>query len=154
MPLSCTFTLNSQEKSWFTCPGVGSVEAFSGDGQGRNNPKATSSYHGAIPRGRYWIVDRVSGGHLGWLYDTLHHRAGWFALYCDDDRIDDYMSVDGVTRSSFRLHPAGVPGFGVSHGCITVVWRNDFDRLHNALVGSGSKVVGGVYKAYGSVEVK
>jgi hypothetical protein len=152
MPLSCTFALNSQAISWFTCPGVGSIPAFSGDGPGLNNPRAAATENGAIPPGRYYIVQRVGGGRLGWLYDSVRHKDQWFALYRDDDRIDDWMSVDGVTRCCFRLHPVGPRR--VSYGCITVLWLNDYNRLHDALLRSRPITVGAMSKAYGTVEVK
>lgn len=72
MPVKCTFLLNNQRMSALQCPGLGAVAAFSGDGASIDNPAATAKKdEGPLPKGTYYIVDRQSGGHLGWLWDTV-----------------------------------------------------------------------------------
>ncbi|WP_179747145.1 DUF2778 domain-containing protein [Paraburkholderia bryophila] len=79
---------------------------------------------GPIPKGRYYIIGRQSGGRLGWLWDWAKDKAShvqhdqWFALYRNDGVIDDYTFVHGVRRGNFRLHPDG--RFGISEGCIAI----------------------------------
>ena len=87
MPINCTFVLNSQPLTQLSCPGVGAFSAFSGMPADRNNPGAVGrAGSGPLPRGTYYIIDRQSGGHLGWLYDFLlthgygTDRSEWFAL--------------------------------------------------------------------------
>ncbi|MFP3617622.1 DUF2778 domain-containing protein, partial [Paraburkholderia sp. SIMBA_050] len=66
---------------------------------------------GPLPAGVYYIVDRQSGGRMGWLNDFRSdllagtHRADWFALYRNDGVIDDWTSLNGIRRGHFRLHP-------------------------------------------------
>ncbi|CAJ9804222.1 Protein of uncharacterised function (DUF2778) [Burkholderia pseudomallei] len=75
MPIRCTFVLNNQSTSAFHCPTVGTLPAFSGRGSGRDNPEATAIEKiGPIPKGIYYIVDRQSGGNLGWLYQAVEKR--------------------------------------------------------------------------------
>ncbi|WP_434113833.1 tlde1 domain-containing protein [Paraburkholderia caffeinilytica] len=63
MPIQCTFRLNNQETSTFFCPGFGGVAAFSGTKAGRDNPALTDKPDlGPLPAGRYYLVDRQSGG--------------------------------------------------------------------------------------------
>jgi len=51
---TCTFELNRQPASRFSCTGFGAVIAFSGDGAGVNNPDATGLRDiGPIPKGTY-----------------------------------------------------------------------------------------------------
>lgn len=72
MPVECTFILNKSNISVLYCPGFGSVAAFSGNGRHMNDPSATAvAEKGPLPIGTYYIVDRQSGGHLGWLYDAI-----------------------------------------------------------------------------------
>ncbi|WP_367949018.1 tlde1 domain-containing protein [Paraburkholderia sp. NMBU_R16] len=72
MPINCTFLLNNQPLTSLSCSGVGTFAAFSGMPADRNNPAAEGNAEsGPLPRGRYYILDRQSGGHLGWLYDFL-----------------------------------------------------------------------------------
>ena len=116
MAVACTFKLNRKSTSQLVCPGVGSFPAFSGQKEGRDNPAMVSKADiGPLPLGRYYIVDRQSGGRLGWLRDwaSRHYsvdRNEWFALYRDDGVIDDATSVGGVSRGAFRLHPIGPRG--------------------------------------------
>ncbi len=96
MPATCLYTLNNQRLSTLTCTGFGSAAAFSGESAYVNNPRATSvAGQGPLPAGRYFIVNRESGGHLGWLYDSVKdawsnsNRSTWFSLYRNDSAIDD-----------------------------------------------------------------
>lgn len=156
----CSFHLNSKETSWFVCPGVGPVQAFSGKGNGRDNPYAVAiKGMGPIPKGTYFIVDRQSGGMLGFLYDlwgeygygTTDHRK-WFCLWNPDT--GDSTITEGIKRGNFRLHPMGPQR--LSEGCITVVSQSDFDRVERHLRSHPPElpVPGTTLKAYGTVEVR
>lgn len=79
-------------------------------------------------------------------------HAEWFALYCDDGHIDDYMWVDGVKRGNFRLHPIG--GGGISQGCITLQNYSDFQNVRRALLHTVPVPAGNSgLLAYGRIEV-
>jgi hypothetical protein len=53
------------------CDGM-SFPAFSGMSGYENNPAATAlTKIGPLPAGRYYIIDRESGGHLGWIRDMI-----------------------------------------------------------------------------------
>ncbi|AAU47139.1 DUF2778 domain-containing protein [Burkholderia pseudomallei] len=160
MPIRCTFVLNNQSTSAFHCPTVGTLPAFSGRGSGRDNPEATAIEKiGPIPKGIYYIVDRQSGGNLGWLYDlwgqlgygTSDHTK-WFMLWNRDTGDSTY--VGKVKRGAFRLHPIGP--MGLSEGCITVTNTARFERFAAFLRQKGADltVPGTNLKAYGTVEVK
>ncbi len=132
-------TLNSKVFTVLECKGVGNFPVFSGTGAGRDNPADVAMADiGPLPPGRYYIVDRQSGGHLGYLKDFfLEHiygtdRGKWFALYRDDGVIDDFTFIQGVKRGNFRLHPIGPRG--LSEGCITLANPVNFDALRNALL--------------------
>lgn len=160
MPVKCTFLLNNQRMSALQCPGLGAVAAFSGDGACIDNPAATAKKdEGPLPKGTYYIVDRQSGGHLGWLWDTVKdalvhsQRNEWFALYRNDGVIDDYTVIDGVKRGHFRLHPAG--RLGESKGCITLASPAQFLRLRAFLKAQPAlKIPGTTMDYYGTVEVR
>ena len=160
MPVTCMFTLNSQPMSALQCPGFGTVAAFSGDGVSIDNPAATAKQdEGPLPKGTYYIIDRQSGGHLGWLWDAVkdalvHSRRGeWFALYRNDRVVDDYTVIDGVRRGHFRLHPVG--RLGESKGCITLASPTQFERLRVFLKAqSTKKIPGTTLDYYGTVEVR
>ena len=108
--------------------GASSFPAFSGlDGYVNKRPLACTPNLGAIPPGRYYILDRPSGGRLGWLWDFSSGRKDWFALYSVDGKIDDETWCDKVKRGQFRLHPKGFRG--VSHGCIVLDREADFQLL-------------------------
>lgn len=64
------YALNGLPSSILTVPGIGNFSAFSGQLYGRNNPTMASKPEiGPIPPGRYFIVNRQSGGRLGGLSD-------------------------------------------------------------------------------------
>ncbi|SDQ76062.1 Protein of unknown function [Paraburkholderia tuberum] len=142
------------------CSGFGSVPAFSGKGRYIDDPDSTKVVSaGAIPAGEYYIVDRESGGHFGWLWDSAKdllvdtHRAEWFALYHIDQHIDDWMFVDGVRRGSFRLHPVGRSG--ESDGCITLSSREQFKALRSYLKAQPPAFIPGTMtRYYGTINVK
>ncbi|WP_347555500.1 DUF2778 domain-containing protein [Robbsia sp. KACC 23696] len=158
--LQCTFALNGKATSIFNCPGFGAVAAFSGQKSGRDNPAATAiASIGPLPRGRYYLVDRQSGGVLGFLYDlwskygvgTTDHTK-WFMLW--NPASGDSTFVNGVWRGSFRLHPMG--RMKLSEGCITVVDPATFNRLADFLRAQkpGIPVPGSPLKAYATVVVQ
>ncbi|KVD74820.1 hypothetical protein WS62_04300 [Burkholderia sp. ABCPW 14] len=160
MPVECTFVLNHRSLSTLTCPGFGSVPAFSGNGRYINDPGSTAvADKGPLPAGIYYIVDRQSGGHLGWFWDTVKdtalntHRAEWFALYRNDGQLDDWTAINGIRRGHFRLHPVG--RMGESDGCITLASRAQFDKLRAFLKAQPAiQVPGTALKAYGRVTVR
>ncbi|WP_310160351.1 DUF2778 domain-containing protein [Paraburkholderia terricola] len=160
MPASCYFTLNGQKMSSFVCSGFGGVAAFSGRPAYVNNPADTAKAgEGPIPAGRYYIVGRQSGGHMGWLRDWFmdqlsnSQRANWFALYRNDGAIDDTTFINGMKRGSFRLHPNG--RFGISDGCITLMSQSQFDRLHDFLTSQLPQTIPGTNIQYfGTVDVR
>ncbi|MCC8393150.1 DUF2778 domain-containing protein [Paraburkholderia sp. MMS20-SJTR3] len=160
MPVSCTFTLNRRPMSELVCPEFGSVPAFSGNGRYVDDPDFTNVPNaGAIPKGRYYIVDRESGGRLGWLRDLIHDKFSgtkletWFGLYRDDGAIDDWTFVKSVRRGNFRLHPVGRNG--VSEGCITLLSPLQFEALRSHLKAQPPAFVPGTgSRYYGTVEVR
>ena len=158
------FLVNNAPLSPLTIFGVGTFDAYSGNDQYRNRGGCTMvSDNGPIPAGKYWIVDRPTGGlrsqAYAWAKDTLNSVVGhatnhgeWFALYRDDGAIDDVAWVNGVKRGQFRLHPAG--GEGISLGCITLPSRVDFLRIRSALLHTTTiPIRNSGLNAYGSIEV-
>lgn len=160
MPVRCSFSLNDKETSALYCQGFGTVEAFSGHGIGRDNPRDTAMESiGPLPAGTYYIVDRQSGGRLGWLWDRLDahghistDHSKWFMLWNQNG--GDNTFIHGVKRGSFRLHPNG--SRGLSQGCITVVNPIEFDSLQRFIRTRQPDipVPGSTLKAYGTVEVR
>jgi hypothetical protein len=144
MPLQGKFLVDNEPLSPLNIFGVGTFMAFSGNGIYRNRGGCTAlKDDGPIPAGRYWIVDRPSGGIRSRLQSlakdaansivgTPSYRGEWFALYPDDGKIDDYIWVNGVQRGNFRLHPVG--GRGISLGCITLQSYSDFQTIRRALL--------------------
>lgn len=127
----CTFELNGTPMSRFKI-GATSFPAFSGRGQHINRRvSACVPNQGPIPPGEYFILDRESGGRLGWLYDLFNGRTDWFALYANDGKIDDEAWCEQVKRGRFRLHPKGPRG--VSEGCIMIDQSSDFQLLSTIL---------------------
>jgi hypothetical protein len=160
MPVKCSFILNRMNTSQLICEGIGKFEAYSGHMRGRDNPAMTAAPKiGPIPKGTYFLVDRKSGGKLGWAYDIagpLFHlttdHSQWFALW--NPTTGDTTIVDGVSRGAFRLHPEGP--HRRSEGCITLSDPAAFDRLQRYIRRSPPilPVPGTTLKAYGWVEVK
>lgn len=159
MPINCTFFLDNKSISTLNCPGVGNISAFSGMPGFRGNPAAVDQVDlGPLPPGEYYIIDRQSGGRLGWLYDfgrrfTDYNRDDWFSLYRNDGKIDDETFINGVRRGNFRLHPAGPQG--ISKGCVTIVNLSDFNRLNIYMRAHGASIPipGTDMKAYGTITV-
>ena len=160
MPLTCTFKLNNKTFSTLYCAGVGNFIAFSGTDAGRDNPAAVARKDiGPLPPGRYYIVDRQSGGLLGGVRDfALDHfygtdRTQWFALYRNDGVLSDYTVVQGVRRGNFRLHPIGPRR--LSEGCITLANPRAFQVLHDRLKATTPMRIPGFNGAvYGTVDVQ
>ncbi|RQZ65528.1 DUF2778 domain-containing protein [Burkholderia glumae] len=160
MPLAqCSFTLNGLRISSLICDGR-IYPAFSGEKGHENKPSDTALVKiGPLPKGSYYIVDRQSGGRLGWLWDTAatllnnSHRDNWFALYRNDGAIDDWTYVNGIKRGNFRLHPVGRAA--ISEGCITLTSPTQFDQLRTYLKSQAPQTIPGTtIKYYGTVEVK
>ncbi|MBW0445311.1 DUF2778 domain-containing protein [bacterium M00.F.Ca.ET.228.01.1.1] len=159
MSAFCTFALNNRETSELSCAGFGSVEAYSGQKQGRDNPNAVDKpLIGPLPPGTYYLVDRQSGGRLGWFWDWIaasttstDHRT-WFMLW--NAHGGDVTMIHGIQRGAFRLHPEG--NMRLSEGCITVKNPAEFERLQRYIRGFGAhmSVPGSNLKAYGRVEVR
>lgn len=159
MPVQCTFLLNNKKTSQLTCSGFGSVEAYSGQRQGRDNPADTAMMDiGPLPPGTYYLVDRQSGGWLGWARDwfTAHtlssDHSKWFMLW--NSNSGDATMINGIKRGNFRLHPEGPAR--LSEGCITVVNLHAFESLQRfiRLQKTTLPVPGSTLRAYGTVEVR
>lgn len=150
--LDCSFDLNGKEFSDFVCDGK-SYQAFSGMSGNRNSKQAACVKDiGPIPPGTYYIVDRQSGGLLGWARDYVRGTDVWFALYADDGTVDDETFCDKVSRGNFRLHPKGP--LGISKGCITIEKQADFDTIRALLLATKKGVVPGTkIDTYGKVTV-
>lgn len=157
--IRCTFHLNGGQLSTLSCPGIGFFPAYSGNaGENRNNPAAVATPEvGPLPPGLYYIVTRPRGGiksHWKDLVKELEsgsNRDYWFALYRDDEHIDDITFIDKVKRGSFRLHPAGQSG--ISNGCITLPNHAHYMLLMHALLSSGAMMVTPQLKALGTIQV-
>lgn len=149
----CSFELNSQPMSAFHIGNI-SVPAFSGL-KPYVNQRANSclAHFGPIPPGTYYIVDRKSGGKLGWLWDMAGNRSEWFGLYADDQQIDDEVFCEEVKRGNFRLHP--MVGRGISKGCITIEKQSDFNRIRLMLRNAGTSAIPGTdLKTYGKITAR
>lgn len=164
MPIQGKFLVNNQPLAPLAMFGVGTFMAFSGNNIYRNRGGCAALLNdGPIPAGKYWIVDRPTGGlrsqAQAWAKDTINsvfgtpsHRDEWFALYRDDGKIDDYTWINGVERGQFRLHPVG--GRGVSLGCITLASYADFQAIRRALLHTTAIPAGNSgLKAFGWIEV-
>ncbi|HEY2024030.1 DUF2778 domain-containing protein [Paraburkholderia sp.] len=146
----CTFELNEEPISTFEITGF-SFPAFSGIGN-HINKKLYSCLPdlGAISPGTYYIVDRQSGGRLGWLWDRVLRHQDWFALYAADGRIDDETFCANVRRGNFRLHSGTL-----SKGCITIIDPADFNVIKAMLrADRGSLIPGTDIRFYGEVLVE
>jgi len=160
MPIRCFFTLNGKTISTLHCSGYGTVGAFSGHGHGRDNPVEVATPNiGPIPPGTYYIVDRQSGGSMGWVYDTAGpllnlttDRHNWFALL--NPATGDTTMINGVRRGQFRLHPDGP--HGLSEGCIAVFNPAEFELLQRFIRKSPPHVPvpRSTLMAYGTLEVR
>lgn len=153
MALHGTFYLNGKDYSLLEFTGIGRFTAYSGNREFRNKPGCGQvKNNGPLPVGRYWIVDRPTGGwysrFLTW--GSGEDRSDWFGLYRDDRLIDDYMWINGVQRGNFRLHSEGLAQ--LSLGCLTLKDSSEFLTLRNALLRT-SKVRVGAFMAYGHIEV-
>ena len=161
MALYGKFIIDDADYSPLTIYGIGTFMAFSGKGAYRNTPGCGMIPNaGPIPAGKYWIVDRPSGGSMWhvktFAYDAWNRFArniptpsrDWFGLYRDDGAIDDYTWINGVRRGNFRLHPGAV-----SLGCITLKHHSDFAVIRNALRRTrGTKLKENI-KSYGVIDV-
>ena len=110
MAINGTMTLNGADYAPFNLYGVGIFMAHSGQGTYRNQGTCGAIQGaGPIPPGKYWIVDRGSGGFLSSLKAHVQDqwnkiRSGaefgrdeWFALYKDDWGVDDGTWIEGCT---------------------------------------------------------
>lgn len=151
--VECTFELNGKPMSALKI-GALSLPAFSGkDAYVNRRSVACTANLGAIPPGRYYILDRESGGLLGPLRDLWNDRQDWFSLYADDGKIDDYTICEQIKRGNFRLHPNG--RLGISEGCIVIDSRADFYRLRATLKSAPQTSIPGTsLKTYGKILVK
>ena len=142
MALHGTLILIGADYATFNLYGVGVFMAHSGQGAYRNQEACGAiKGSGPIPLGKYWIVDRGTGGPFSSLKDKVQDqwnkvRSGaefgrdeWFALYKDDLGIDDGTWVNQVNRGLFRLHPGTM-----SEGCITIAHNSDYAMIRNALM--------------------
>ena len=153
-----TFELNRMPVSRLVGDGV-SYPAFSGSPPYVNDPSGINIPDvGPVPTGTFYIVDRPSGGMLGWLRDFLSGADEWFALYRQDTLIDDKTDVcsEGenvetlcVSRGNFRLHPGSV-----SRGCLTLVNHDDYEQLRKLLLNTETGIVPGTsIPYYGTITV-
>jgi hypothetical protein len=153
------FQLNGKRLSILQCLDFGSILAFSGNGRYVNDPTATAiPRNGPIPHGKYYIVDRESGGRHGAVVDAVSDQVNgtrkkdWFALYSTALPISDYLLIGGVRRGNFRIHPVGY--WGVSEGCITLPNTQNFYSVRAWLKRQAtSKVPGTDINYYGTVTV-
>lgn len=133
MALKGTMLLNDADYAPFNLHGVGVFMAHSGQGIYRNNGLCGAvKGSGPIPPGKYWIVDRGTGGFFSGLKAKVQDRWNkvrsgaefgrdeWFALYKDDW---ESMMVPGLITS-----------IGVCFGCIRVRYLRDVSRLPMILI--------------------
>lgn len=157
--IRCTFMLNGYGLSTLSVPGVGFFPAYSGNaGEHRNNPSSVAVKEvGPLPPGRYFIVDRPVGSWRNRAKNLLlsetsgSDRKLWFALYREDEQLDDLTFIDKVERGNFRLHPAG--NSGNSNGCITLPNHNHYEILRSSLLQTAKTKVSACLTAYGTVQV-
>lgn len=157
--IKCTFHLNGKSLSNLSCPGIGFFPAYSGNaGVHRNNPNSVKIPNiGPLPPGKYYIVSRPTGGLRTVISDWAaskysgSDRALWFALFREDDEINDWTFIDKVERGNFRLHPAGYRG--ISEGCITLASPGHYEIVRSALLKTSTKLVSSSLTAYGTIQV-
>ncbi len=156
--ISCTFRLNGGKMSTLSCPGLGFFLAYSGNaGPNRNNPDAANIKNvDPLPPGRYYIVSREPGPFGSRLKTFAKSMASgsdhtvWFALYRDDNKIDDITFYKNTERGNFRLHPAGWRG--ISNGCITLPNVDDYMTLYRALLSTTTMRISS-FTAFGTIQV-
>ncbi|CAN7243865.1 DUF2778 domain-containing protein [Trinickia sp. LjRoot230] len=109
--------------------------------------------------GTYYIVARPNGGKHQALVETLEdiangtHRAQWFALFHEGSPPTDFMTINGIRRGRFRLHPVGY--WGRSEGCITLPHPSQFDTLRKWLTAHPPENIPGTQiPSYGKVIVR
>ncbi|WP_380183748.1 DUF2778 domain-containing protein [Kalamiella sp. sgz302252] len=154
--------MNNADYAPLHIDGVGTFQAYSGNGRYRNKTGFTHiAINGPLPTGRYYIVDRPTRGAKGTLYNIAHDswswptstpviKGEWFALYSDDCRLDDKTFINEVERGSFRLHPPGPAG--ISLGCITLRHRSDFLFIRQALLATTCGKLTNGLKCYGEID--
>jgi RHS repeat-associated protein len=125
------------------------LKAFSGEGANRNDPACCNVKDlGPLPPGKYYIVDRPSGGRLGGIKDWVSGKDEWFALYKDDGTVGDKTTHGGVVRENIRLHPGST-----SHGCVTLSEAH-FSKLRKTLLDTKTEVIPKTkIKYYGTITV-
>jgi len=155
--IQCTFTLNNEPMSFIKGPGF-QYRAYSGESTHRNKPGyMCTPMLGAIPLGRYAIVDRESGGLRSKVMDalksarSLSNRFDWLALYALDGKIDDEMFCNGIRRGEFRIHSGGLSG--TSYGCVTLPNTIDFYSLRNRIRARKFVIPSTGFQAYGVLNV-
>jgi hypothetical protein len=150
--IECRFSLTGEPMSTFEIQGL-KVPAFSGSGPHVNRALSPCLMAlGPIPRGRYWVFDRQSGGLTGPLRDLFTGRSDWFALYGIDQKIDDEVFCGQVKRGRFRLHSKGM--LGRSEGCVVIEQRSDFMTIRSILRRLPPQAVpGSPLKAYAVLSV-
>ena len=156
----CTYVLNGEPLSRLVCDGV-AYDAFSGDVAGNYvNDKRYQHVPklGPLPLGKYYILDRESGGWLGWLKQPINdlavgtNRSEWLSLYRDDGIIDDQTSINNIQRGAFRIHPAGPRR--ISQSCVTLTSQAAFDELRRSIKNrSGEILQDRGIRYYGILEV-
>lgn len=147
------FVLNNQPMSKIKGRGL-SLDAFSGrEGHFNKCESACLRNVGPIPVGKYYIVDRPTGGVRGTINTWALGRWDWFGLYAIDSNVDDWVFCNDVERGNFRLHPKGPRG--ISEGCITLERASDFAALRKLILEGGSSAISGsTLQAYGIVNVR
>jgi len=151
-----TLALNKQPTTTLKCECGEEYSVFSGLNSAVNDPGQVANMDiGPIPKGRYYIVDRQTGGAMGWLRDSVRAALGndptkWFALVPIDGNTDDCTVVNGIVRCGFRLHPGRR-----SQGCITFSKGNEFLKLRDLLEKTTKGVIPGTNRSYyGTVTVQ
>lgn len=154
MPLRMHMRLNGQATTLLTvffdsatqCTWK-SYNVFSGAKGHINNPDDTDKKDaGPIPKGRYYVIDRPTGGVRDWIRGTVvdfDGRGEWFALFRIDNSIDDKTTINGVTRGNFRLHPGSR-----SAGCVTFVKKDQFTEVRNLLLAADTELIPSTAKKY------
>ncbi|RAU49648.1 MULTISPECIES: DUF2778 domain-containing protein [unclassified Pseudomonas] len=155
----CTYVLNGEPISRLVCDGI-SYEAFSGDSASYVNDVRFQDVvkKGPLPLGKYYILDRESGGLMGVAGQSLNdffagtNRSTWLSLYRDDGVIDDQTIINNTQRGAFRIHPVGPRG--ISEGCVTLTSGIGFEELRrNIRNRSGAIIPGRDIRYYGILEV-